>query len=236
MDTVIFTVFQRPEYLARALASWEKVRGKEDWRFRFMVEPSDVRNEIVSLIANADLPNKVVHLNPELYGVLNNVWSGINGAFENGAEFAWVAEDDILVSDDILEYAGWARDTLEPLSHCMGACANTKRPDGENRTGVEMHTWFDPLGWGTWKNRWYEYLRDSWDHDYSSGEQSGWDWNLNLRVLPKCKMQFAFPMSSRTQHIGKDGGEHMKPEDYPLSLAPSFVEHREPVTFGLSAV
>src|SRR5690606_27286940 len=82
---------------------------------------------------------------------------------------------------------------------------------------------FNPLNWGTWKDRWEFYIRDTWDHDYSTnngrpGYQAGWDWNLNTRVLPSREKVCVWPGTSRVQNIGQHG-THADPNDYPVSTS-----------------
>lgn len=200
----------------------------DNWRHLFMIEPTPFKAEMKALISKYELENSIVHENPYCFGVLNNPWYGMNKAFEQGANFAFVAEEDVIVSDDILEYVEWCRDNTQ-APNVLGVCANQRAqaiPEDPNL--VWKNHRFCPVGWGTWKLAWYQYLRESWDHNYTSGgrHDSGWDWNINLRVIPKHNQTFIWPAVSRTDHIGELGGQHMLPHDFAASTAPTFEAHR----------
>jgi len=219
--------------LKQALASWEAVRGIENWSFVFMVEPSDRKQEMLDVINDSSLPNKTVVENNIRFGVLSNPWAGMNWAFEHGADFAFIAEEDVIVSDDILEYVEWCCEVFRDQESCIGVCANNRVAAPQDPAQVAQVQRFDPLGWGTWKDCWSSYLRDSWDHGYSSGSPSGWDHNINLRILPKLNKFFAFPFVSRSDHIGRQEGQHMVEENYEASRAPTFKARTEQCEFYL---
>jgi hypothetical protein len=195
-----------------------------------MVEPSERQGNALDLIRDSGLPNIRIHKNKDRLGVLTNPWAGMNMAFDDGAEFAFVTEEDVIVSDDILEYVSWGREYFRDSETCMGLCANIKFPDPANPAQV-FYAGFDPLGWGTWEGKWERYLKHSWDHDYSSGDPGGWDHNINHRILPKRNMNFAFPSVSRTDHVGKHEGVHMISEWFEASQAPTFQHHIDKQNF-----
>jgi hypothetical protein len=92
---------------------------------------------------------------------------------------------------------------------------------------------FNPLIWGLWKDRWVDVVRDTWDHDYSTyngtpGNQAGWDWNLNTRVIPNLGLKCSLPLQSRVSHIGVVG-THGRIENF--KETPSFVADRDPVEY-----
>lgn len=233
---LFLTAYNRPDYLAQTLESWARVRGLGRWHIVFRVEPSDVQDEILRLIdafkQKADLASTETILNPERYGVLHHPWVGFEDLFGR-FDFVARAEDDLLVATDILEYLEWASahfqfdaDVAAILGYASGAA-------GASAADVVVEQWFNPLVWGTWRHRWVDVIRDTWDHDYSTfngtpGNQAGWDWNLNTRVLPSLGLLCAHPAVSRSNHIGVYG-VHSTVENF--RLTPSFVADRPPVLY-----
>lgn len=231
MRTVVFTICDRVEYLTETLKSWANVRGIEDWKFEFYVEPTPATERMLEVIVDwhkeTGHPFTEARLNERRMGVLSNPHRAYMESFRNGSEFTMLAEEDVLVSTDILEYLEWCDRKWRSDPTVMGVACHT-HADGPNED-VYVSTDFSPLGWGTWPDRWKEF-DSTWDHDYSSGHGnlSGWDWNIKYRVLGDRK--FAFPRTSRTVHIGRSGA-HMQPQDFDASVSQSWVHHRPQVEY-----
>jgi hypothetical protein len=219
---LVFTAFNRPEYLRSSVASWNNVRNLQNWDTEFFIEPSEVKDEVTTIaleLQTTVTPNQ----NPEKLGVLVNPWNALNTAFENGADFVVLAEDDILVSSDILEYFEWANEEYATAFDVLAVNAFSNLGDGKSNQVVRSEQ-FSPLVWGTWRSRWENTLRDTWDKDYSSGNddgsEAGWDWNIN-RLLRQNSWQIIKPVNSRSTHIGIFG-THMTPEDFDSSQGAGF--------------
>lgn len=220
-DTVIvtFTVHQRPFYLRPVLETWRRVRWVMDAQMVFHVDPSsqqDVQLGIIEEFATWH-QNVVVCVHSERLGVLGNPFHAMSEAFEN-AEVVALAEEDVEVASDILEYYE------EALRYTNIACAWSDR-DGKSDQ-LELRSWFNPWGWVTTREMWESVLKPTWDLDYSSATDEGpggWDCNIGLRVLPDRGLKAAFPMRSRTKNIGKHAGVHAHPEAHG--------EYQEPKSF-----
>jgi hypothetical protein len=233
---LVFTCNNRPEFLTETLESWAQVRGLDAWRKWIFVEPSTVRSDVLSVINNSGLELNTV-LNDRKHGVLHNPWVAIDAAFSEGCDFVVLAEDDIIVSSDTVEYFTAACNMFSPVD-TLGVSAYSANPSGDPSSMLRIpHFW--GLLWGTWKECWYEHLRDTWDHDYSthngiSGVESGWDWNINTRIMPLLGKDFVAPEVSRSRHIGRYG-EHVLPQDFDsVAPSPSFEQHREPMIYHTS--
>lgn len=231
--SVVFTAYRRPLYWDRVLWSWSQVRGITEVPVTVFLEPSDHQESMAALVRYR-LPHAQVLVNSRRLGVLTNPHQALSHAFVNDkAQFAVLAEDDVVVSSDILEYFRWAsQQWADPF--LLGACAfSRQRAHLHSPAEVEALSDFNPLVWGTWSDRWFRDLDKTWDHDYSSGpepgNQQGWDWNIRLRVLNG--RHFLFPRLSRSDHIGKEGGVHMLPQDFSNSTAPTFQQDREVCKF-----
>ncbi len=222
---LVFTAFNRPEYLQPTINSWNNVRNLRDWNTVFHIEPSD-QQVLVSEIAMQLNTEVTTRINPERLGVLVNPWNAINTAFDNNADFVVLAEDDVIVSQDILEYFEWAAIEYETAYSILNINSFSKLGGRANQLTQDSH--FSPLIWGVWRNRWENYLRDSWDKDYSTGNpdgsEAGWDWNIN-RILQRENFKVIKPLQSRSNHIGLIG-THMTPDMMESSQGTDFTEIR----------
>jgi len=230
---LVFTAYNRPRYFSPVMTTWWKVREYADWQPRVFLEPGPAEHTMTRI---ATTYGAQVHLNPHRRGVLSNPWHALDTAFTEGADFVVLAEDDVMVSDDVLEYFTYASAAFR-TDHVLGICANsnatTCSPADE---GLLRRTKaINPLVWGTWADRWTGVLRDTWDHSYSSGTpdapQSGWDWNIALRVIQDWTV--IAPYASRSTHIGEYGGTHCTVAQFPDTVAPTFNPCRPRTTYRL---
>lgn len=214
---LFITAANRPLYFRETMNSWRKVRGFKDWNVIVRLEPSDFIPDHRAICAELEHPKLQVIVNPQVYGVLHHPWEGFNALFNAYMDFVVRAEDDLPVADDILEYFDWASETYykdEEIAAVVGFSSNSE-VDVE---GVQRSDNFSPWVWGTWHDRWEDYISGTWDHDYSTyngtpGNQSGWDWNLNTRILPSLNKKCISPIMSRVQNIGV-WGVHGSPENF----------------------
>lgn len=222
---LVFTAYNRPGYFDQVMAAWSQVRGLADWTPVVHLEPGPVADQMSAIATAAGVR---VHLNPHRLGVLTNPWHALDTAFTAGADFVVLAEDDLLPGTDALEYFGWAAATLpgDVLAVCAASLAPTATP-GQDYDITLSGTFCSQL-WGTWADRWTGVLRDTWDHDYSSGGavENGWDWNIYRRLVPGRRV--AHPVASRVTHIGRFGGTHTTEASFPASQLPTYVQHRPP--------
>ena len=229
MFTIVFTINKRVECLKATLESWSNVVGIEQCKLRFFIEPTNVWGRQTETITAMGHPDAKWIVNERILGVLENPYRALATAFDGGAEVVLLAEEDVLVSRDVLTYFHAAFKYAD--EDTLAVCASTRgaQPDPEREYEIGWDTAFDPLVWGLRAQQW-PLVRDTWDHDYSSGENgsgAGWDWNLNLRVIPQNDKKIILPAQSRSSHIGV-AGAHCTPRDFPATQAPSFALDREP--------
>lgn len=224
---LVFTAYNRPEYLRQTIASWNTVRNVDRWNTTFFIEPSDVETEIsdIAITLNSTVTPR---FNAVKNGVLLNPWVAIDSAFESGADFVVLAEDDVAVSQDTLEFFEWAAEEYEKAANVL--CVNAFSRIGEGKANqVSRSSTFSPLVWGIWRDRWQTHLRDTWDKDYSSGNpdgsEAGWDWNIN-RIMAQKDLFAIRPLLSRSDHLGQFDGTHMTPEFYEESRGLGFEQIR----------
>lgn len=241
--SVTFTANNRPEFFEEVLASWSAVRGKEDAIFYFNCEPfnyenGDRRGTCVDMAEKWVKENKVVgrvYSNSKRFGVLGNPWRALNRAFTNlTIDYTILAEDDLIVSSDILEYHKWAAEHYCDDQEVAMVCSFTRDfpieryPEIVRRVPGFASVWI----WGTWRDRWQNLIKDTWDFDYSTDDginPGGWDWNLNTRVLLKHGLSSIQPEISRVQNIGAYGHHASYGEQYTQAFG--FSADKSPVKY-----
>jgi hypothetical protein len=221
-----FTAYNRVNYLEQTVASWNEVRRLDTWNAHFYIEPSSVQTYVTDAANELDTA-VIAHFNSEHKGVLGNPWNAFNDRFNDGADFVVLAEDDVVVSSDILEYFEWASEEYKDDQSILAINAWTESGGEENEV-FRIH-YFSPLIWGIWRDRWETHLRDTWDFDYSTsnadGSQAGWDGNI-WRIMQAKKLDCIQPRQSRSDHIGIHGGTHMTPDLYHTSRGVDFARSR----------
>jgi len=213
---IFFTVYNRIEYLKPTLEQWLDVEDIVEYDIYFRVEPSSVMDEVLKEIK--DFRNKVnahthVIVNDEKQGCARNTWNGFNELFER-YDFLILTEDDIFPAADVCKYFTFLENKYRDDEEVAVISANYEMDDNSD-IHVSRVPIFRGQIWGTWKNMWEKYIRDTWDFAYDSSEDggpAGWDWNLTLRVLPRNNIKTLVPHSARSQHMGVIGlhcNEHM---------------------------
>jgi hypothetical protein len=199
---VAFTVSgQREEYLLKTLTSWSLVRGIENVRVMLFCEPERAfpAGEVRAWCARTFASSEVI-VNERQLGCSGNTAHAMQAAFMAGVKFAVLAEEDIVVSRDVLEYFGWAqRFQLDPK--VAAVCAHTYRSQRETPANIGVRiAWFSPLVWGTWSYQWAHFLLPGWRGSAINPE--GWDQHLRDRIVAEEK-ECIFPGQSRSRHIGQ---------------------------------
>lgn len=207
--TVSFTVScQRPDYMVRTLESWSRVRGIEKagmflclehylpWRKgEAKAAEAEKKFEGFEDFIAGRFPQARVVRNPARLGCLLNTRRAMQYALGQ-SEFSVLAEEDIEVSDDILEYFTWASEHYRNDPSVLAVCAHSVASAG-GAGDVVLAPWFTPLVWGTWRSRWGMMLAH-WTPQ--PGYPEGWDYNI--RMLTGRMVQCAYPAMSRSQHFG----------------------------------
>jgi hypothetical protein len=243
---IIMTAWRRPQYLKRTLESWSAVDGVRDVHsFTIGLDPSERRVSMLDVIDRARMVNGLditVRENPERYDNLGNPLETARAVFADpGVEMVVFAEEDLLVSDDVLRYFEWADESFRGDPETLIACAHSEEGalEGADPRAVHFSQRFRCWIWGTWRDRWESVIEPTWDRDYSSGSPedpaAGWDCNLNNRIIPRGGYRTVLPAASRSQNIGKFEGVHQAPAEYAATVNPSFREQFGVVDYRLSS-
>jgi len=244
------TAWRRPYYLRETLAAWERVRSISQIRlFQVSLGASDRLDEARDTIREfaGPIPHDV-----EVYEDEGNLgpWAvnaiALSRAFADPlVDFAFMAEEDILPADDLLEYVAWAKDEFRDEPEVLLVNAHSRCGQGWDGPDVKddpdadpaiirLAPYFNQWGWGTWRDRFQKILLPQWDWDGTSGTamQSGHDWNIQLRSMRGYVA--VTPDASRTQHIGMLEAWAANEWTLSWSQAASFREHRDRVQFELA--
>ena len=218
--------YNRPDYLRQVVAALGQCRGIEKYTVMFFLEPgnAEVVSAALEFQAASAAARVVVHVNPINFGFPHNLRQALEVGFTQ-AEFVILVEDDIVLAPDALEYIEWARfkyaeDTdvftvsaYGDIGHAPNVTAKLE-PGEDHRAARRGH--FTPWGWGMWLDRYIEIA-----HIYT-----GWDAQMNFRMahleqgpdysngmfglgLRKARKE-VFPLLSRANNIGFEGGIHAK--------------------------
>lgn len=209
--TIAFTVYNRPDYLKTTLDSWLKVRNKNKHGFIFKVEASDKLEEVLSVIEsfknNIGVPVGII-INDPKSGVGKNQQEALSISFDGmNSDATIMAEDDIIVSNDIIEYFEYVFSKYEHDEEVLAACSH-RYTEGDLGTLIIKDKSFDPWIWGIWKAKWEKYLKNDWDlEQFKLGDRvlGGFDYHIVYRILPKHGLVSVFPSATRSKHIGING-------------------------------
>lgn len=252
-DIAVFTTaMRRPYYFEETLSSWSKARGIETvGGFHVAMGLSDRFTEMEGVLKRSRISGlDGFTLAPDPHPGMGMHWA-IGAMFDSlfgphghktESEFVIATEEDVVVSDDVIEYFQWAKETfaddqrvLLVNAHSIGGQGwdlHLPVQDGDaNQQAVRLLPYFNAWCWGTWRDRWPA-LREQWDWDCTSGHAtggySGWDWNIASRIIPQGNWLCVTPDASRSQNIGRMEGWASSPWSWGFSQAQSFRPHREP--------
>lgn len=215
---IAMTVGYRIHYLMVTLETWKAAKGFDTPHWVFRVEPSDNDREAIQMVREFPVKKKV-QVNDRVHGPLMNPYLALNDCFVDGADFVILAEDDSIVSPDIMQYFRQMAVECEDDKQVYAVCGFTRIPRSDDEQEVFFQPYFASCVWGTWRDRWDKWMRDDWDDDY---RYLGWDHHF-VELIRTNNLSCVFPSISRVQHIGQFGGAHMIPADYDELKAQRFL-------------
>lgn len=246
---LIITAKRRPEYFEQVLESWARARGVHDlYWITIRLARSDPNMEYdMSALARSvareyQLPLRVVLDDPEdgrMKGQDLALGKEITASFSDPAcQFVMQCDDDIIVSDDVLEYFTWARELgvdcvcahndlgqgWSPQWDDAGAAQDLVRVRGE----------FTSWCWGVPREAWERVWGPTWDWSRTSGSdpmEHGWEWEMHRQANKGLRV--AIPDASRCQNIGEHGGDFSLPWMFTGTQAKSFRASRKLAEYRL---
>lgn len=248
--TLIITAKCRPDYFRRTLDAWGDVRGVQDLQevvIRLARSERMMESELMQLAMEArglfGLPLRVELDGPDDslgHGQDRALGNQIRQCFKNPLTgFVICCDDDILVSDDVLEYFAFAR-SYNPSAVCahnnlgQGWSPLWNDADADQQL-VRMVPEFTSWCWGTTIGAWEHVWLPNWDWDRSSGShplEHGWEWQMHR--IANSGVLIAVPDASRCLNIGQYGGDFAIPGDHWKTQAHSYRQHRDPVSYRMA--
>ena len=213
---IVFTAYNRPHYLKETLDSW--YRTSRSLPVMFQVEPD--YPPVIDICQEAKFEDVQVIVNDMRLGALLNPRAAMNSAFFRGFDFVILAEDDTVVSPDVIEYFMFAAEKYKDDPDIPLVCTFTHDPKGGIDKVFRQH-WFGSPVWGTWRKHW-EYIEPNWSPHYGPA------WDKQLVDLVSGERWAIFPAISRSQLIGKYDGTHLPPEQFEELRARTFYMGRAP--------
>jgi hypothetical protein len=253
---VMTTAWRRPFYFEPVLLSWAAADGIDQVR-RFVIAlgPTDRYQQQLALIERMKprlrCPVEVAVQSPQAVqapGPHRAIMEAVTKVFADpDIDFVVCGEEDVAVSSDVLTYMGWAAEKYAADKNVLAVCAHNQcgqgwdpaeePQDGDaDQWAVRLKPYFNPWGWGVWRDRWFAHLQPTWDWTVTSGlpehpDQCGYDHNIQRRVIPSGPFVDVVPDASRSQNIGQYGGWAQQPGNFYQIQAKSFRQQRESGTY-----
>ncbi len=208
---IVFTAFNRPLYMRETLDSWSRVRGVSQALLDFHIEPGCT--DMDEVCEDVGFAERTLHVNPQRLGVQRNPWSALNCGFlyresMKPDDFVILAEDDFVVSTDILEWFSWARAEFYHDESVLLVSSNQYEEQPGGLGQALFIPWFPGWVWGIWRDRWEKLIAPDWTFEY---EHNGWDWRITDHWCTEMGKVCVVPAVSRSQHIGEYFGVHTIP-------------------------
>jgi hypothetical protein len=157
----------------------------------------------------AAFPAATAIVHPKRLGVLANPHAALARAFADGATFAVLAEEDIVIGDDVLEFLEHGAAAYRDDASVLALCAFSRLPAPQPTDAVGSGR-FSPWVWGTWDDRWHDVLGASWFDAARApvpGAGNGFDYGIE-RTMAATGRRVVIPLASRSDDIGQYGGVH----------------------------
>ena len=213
---IAISAYNRPEYSRRSLAAIMGAKGFSPEKYSIYCSidcdaNGDINPEVYSIYASYSGP-LTLGTAPIKLGCNYNVKAALELAWEDNPDFVLMIEDDIVISDDALQYIEWAAGKYkdDPSVRTIGlwghddGIGNPGSPVSEKDYGMAMRqNYFTCWGWGTWRDR-YNEMNETWTTGDDSHDTS-WDVIVSSHLGERVEI---LPAISRAYNCGEHGGTH----------------------------
>lgn len=239
MKTISVSLYRRPNYTKQVLDALLECANIRDYHIVICCEPPSTRvkqinhdiENTIEIAKGFDHDNKLVVVNKNPLGCSMNIYSSIYNTFANTTtDFHIHFEDDTVPSKDCLIYFEWAKEYYKQDSSVgvVGAyerigCADSFKPTieysehyiSDNRRKSAKRKWFNPWGWGIWRDRWEKNLAEPlYKRIHSPGPYLSWDILTKRTLVDDQNLHQTYPLVSRIQNIGALNGLHCPSEAF----------------------
>ncbi len=210
---IAISAYNRPEYSQRSIAAIFGAKGFTPQKYRIFCA--------MDCYADGSFNQDVYNIY-QFFGVIPdvaeqkrgcnyNVRRALELAWEDNPDFVLMIEDDIIISDDALQYIEWAAEKYKN-DHSVWTIGLWKSKSGWDYdkplaksilSRIDKQVWFSCWGWGTWRDRWEEMLI-KWTTGGDSHDTS-WDVVLYSHLGNRKEV---VPAISRAYNCGELNGTH----------------------------
>lgn len=220
---IVMPVYNRPDYTKQVLEGIRRCYGSEEYKIFIFADPSPITKEVIEAINSVDRLNKIIFMNDKQLRTGDNVYKCLEYGFEK-SDFVVLFEDDIVPAKDCLKFLEWARDKFEDDQNIFNVTSyNRIYASKLDYYRYEKHPWFTCWGWGIWKDRWDNGLKDNWVSQKLDG-----NWTTQANIIRGDRFQIR-PLLSRSQNIGFKNGVHGLERDIynNYQFTPYWVDYHE---------
>jgi len=231
---IAISAYNRPEYTQRSLAAIFGAKGfsKERYKiFAAMDRHGDSFNtDVLNVFQEFGINPFIV---PSKYGCNYTIKAALELAWKDNPDFVLIIEDDIIISDDALEYIEWASEkykddhsvrTIGLWGHDKGYSLDNTLTEKEHGK-VMRQNYFTCWGWGTWGDRWEEMFA-TWTTGDDKHDTS-WDVIVSSHLGDRVEI---LPSISRAYNCGENGGTH-RGRAWPGLVASGLVDPDGPIEY-----
>lgn len=214
--TITISLFNRVEYTKKVLEHLLRCHDVENYAIFIFAEPAslgvvDLAQKFASVHSN--LPRGTgatrVKINDRRLGCSHNIYQCLHYAFDVAeSKFNIHIEDDVVPARDFLQFHDWCNETYINDKDVFLSCGYQRTTPEEQHLNnkVKKHRWFNPWGWGTWKDRWDDNFGKELYRRINLPRYSSWD--IHTNYLRGDRVQI-MPVVARSQNIGAVGGLHV---------------------------
>jgi len=210
---IAISAYNRPEYSQRSLAAIIGAKGFSPDKYKIFCaidcHEDGSHNPMVRFVYESFGISPFIAKSK--HGCNYTVKRALKLAWEDKPDFVLMIEDDIIISDDALQYIEWAAEKYkdDPSVRTVGLWGHNNgyklgEPLSTKEFGKAMRqNYFTCWGWGTWSDRWEE-MKETWTTGDDSHDTS-WDVIMSSRLGERVEI---LPSISRAYNCGEHGGTH----------------------------
>jgi GR25 family glycosyltransferase involved in LPS biosynthesis len=225
MKIIAITAYNRPTLLYSCLKKLSQANKVEEWEISISVDPSNITNEIVSIIesfANQKFKVNFV-VNDSRMGVRRNPYKLLQWCFGHEASLVLYLEDDVLVSSDCLDFSEAINEIPDFSINYL--CANLLTTTCNSHSvlcpPIEEYSklrhilvenkFFSSLGIIINRHQFIKHFEPNWFNyplklrNFQGAETDGWDLAINDYLLSNQKLFVLQSMIPRISHHGIHG-------------------------------
>jgi hypothetical protein len=210
---IAISAYNRPEYSQRSIAAIFGAKGFTPDKYRIFCAidcyaDGSFNQEVYNIY---QFFGAIPDVAEQKRGCNYNVRRALELAWEDNPDFVLMIEDDIIISDDALQYIEWAAEKYkdDQFVRTIGLWKSKNGWDFDKPltksilSRIDEQVWFSCWGWGTWRNRWEEMLA-TWTTGDDSHDTS-WDVVLYSHLGGRKEI---VPAISRAYNCGEFNGTH----------------------------